>query len=138
MAEPKTKPTEQSVTDFLATIEDDQKRRDCFAILEMMREVTQCDPKMWGPTIVGFGAYHYRYESGREGEWPLTGFSPRKQNLTLYLMGDYEKHDDLMQKLGKHSIGKSCLYIKRLADVDLATLRELVQRSVDHTRQTHA
>lgn len=137
MSEPKTKPTGQNVMDFLATVEDERKRQDALVILEMMREITQSEPKMWGPSIIGFGACLYRYANGREAEWPLAAFSPRKPNLTLYLIPGYEQNDDLMRKLGKHSTGKSCLYIKRLADIDLTTLRELVQRSVDLSRQIY-
>ena len=93
----------------------------------MMQEVTGVEAKMWGDSIVGFGSYHYKYASGREADWPLVGFSPRKQNLTLYIMSGFEQYDELLQRLGKHSTGKACLYVKRLADVDLAVLQELVK-----------
>ena len=137
MAELKTKPTDQSVESFLNSISDDQRREDCFTVLELMKRVTQTEPQMWGSSIVGFGSYHYKYASGREGDAILTGFSPRKQNLTLYIMAGFDQYDELLKKLGKHSVGKSCLYIKRLADVDLPTLEELVRGSVIHMRNAY-
>ena len=130
MAELKTKKTEQSVNDFLNKIADAQRREDCFALAKLMEEATGCEPKMWGPSIVGFGSYHYKYESGREGDWLMTGFSPRKQDLTLYIMLGFEKHGDLMKQLGKHRTAKSCLYIKRLSDVHVPTLKKLIKASV--------
>lgn len=138
MSEPKTKPTGESVTAFLDRVEDDRKREDAYAVMELMREVTGEEPQMWGDSIVGFGSYRYRYASGREGDWPLTGFSPRKQNLTLYINSGFEEYDDLMQQLGKHKTGKSCLYIKRLSDLDLDVLRQLVRESVQHMKETNA
>jgi hypothetical protein len=132
MAELKTKPTEASVQAFLDSVESEQKRQDAFAILELMREATQEEPVMWGESIVGFGSYHYRYASGREGDWFLAGFSPRKRNLTLYIMSGFDEYDDLLAKLGKHKTGKSCLYLNKLADVDQEVLRELVQQSAAH------
>src|SRR3712207_263697 len=133
MTELKTQPTGQDVEQFLNGITDEQKRRDSFTILALMQEVTGAEPKMWGSSIVGFGDQHYKYASGREGDWFLTGFSPRKQNLTLYISGGFDRHAELLQALGKHSIGKGCLYIKRLADIDLAALKELVRQSVENT-----
>jgi len=103
-----------------------------------MREVTGCEPKMWGPSIVGFGRYHYKYESGREGDWPLTGFSPRKQALTVYIMAGFRRYEELLDRLGKHKTGKSCLYLKRLEDVDLEVLRELVHESVEQVAERYA
>jgi hypothetical protein len=138
MAELKTKQTDESVTEFLNGVPDEKKRQDSFAILELMTEVTGAEPRMWGDSIVGFGSYHYRYASGREGDWFVTGFSPRKQNLTLYIMAGFDNYDQLLQNLGKHKTGKSCLYIKRLEDVDLDTLRELVSQSVQHMKETNA
>ena len=132
MAEPKTIPTHQSVGRFLNRIPDETKRQDAFALLEIMKQVTKMEPQMWGSSIVGFGSYHYKYASGREGDMPLTGFSPRKQNLTLYIMGGLEQYDALLAKLGKHTTGKACLYIKRLDDVHLPTLKKLIQQSVKH------
>jgi hypothetical protein len=130
MAEMKTKPTQASVKEFLNQITDKERRDDCFAVVKIMEEITGDKPKMWGPSIVGFGTYHYKYASGREGDWPVTGFSPRKKDLTLYIMMGFEKHTELMQKLGKHSTGKSCLYIKRLSDVHVPTLKKLIKKSV--------
>ena len=130
MAEMKTKPTDQSVAEFLNEVSDEERRADCFQVAKIMEEITGEKPKMWGPSIVGFGSYHYKYASGREGDWPITGFSPRKKDLTLYLMMGYEKHKDLLEKLGKHSGGKSCLYINRLSDVHVPTLKKLIKASV--------
>lgn len=130
MAELKTRPEKSSVAEFLASIADENRRRDCEAIAELMQEVTGAAPVMWGDSIVGFGRYHYRYDSGREGDWMLVGFSPRKKDITLYLMAGFERFPDLMQRLGKHKTGKSCLYVKKLDDVDRSVLRELVQSSV--------
>lgn len=131
MAELKTQPNSKSVEAFLNAIPDERKRQDSITLLEMMKQVTQAEPVMWGDSIIGFGSYHYCYESGREGDWFLTGFSPRKQNLTLYIMSGFDQYDALLAKLGKHSTGKSCLYVKRLKDIDLSTLEELVRRSVE-------
>ena len=130
MAEMKTKPTNESVEKFLNKVSDEERRADCFAVAKIMEEITGEKPKMWGPSIVGFGSYHYKYASGREGDWPITGFSPRKKDLTLYLMMGYEKHSDLMEKLGKHSGRKSCLYINRLSDIHIPTLKKLIKASV--------
>jgi hypothetical protein len=137
MAELKTRPTGASVEDFLNGIEDEQRRRDCFTVLELMRQATQAEPQMWGDSIVGFGSYHYRYASGREGDWFLTGFSPRKQDLTLYIMSGFDEHDALLDGLGKYKTGKACLYIKRLEDVDLPTLQRLIQESVNHVARSN-
>lgn len=137
MAALKTQPTDNSVTDFLDSVEDEQKRADAYTIMELMREVTGEAPQMWGDSIVGYGSYHYVYESGREGDWFLAGFSPRKRNLTLYIMSGFDEYDALLDRLGKHSTGKSCLYVKRLSDVDEDVLRELVQKSVQHMRHTN-
>ena len=130
MAELKTKPTTASVTKFLNGVSDKTRRDDCFAVLEMMREVTKEEPAMWGSSIVGFGRYHYKYESGREGEWPITGFSPRKGDLTLYVMPGLDIAPELMERLGKYKTGKSCLYLKKLADVDPKVLKQLITKSV--------
>ena len=126
----KTKLNDASVTDFLNTVDDEQKRKDSLEIMKMMKQVTKAEPKMWGTSIVGFGSYHYKGASGREGDWMLIGFSPRKQNLTLYIMPGFERYPELMKKLGKHTTGKSCLYIKRLSDVDTSVLKELMAESV--------
>jgi hypothetical protein len=130
MAEVKTKPTQASVKEFLNQIPDKERREDCFAIAKMMEEITSAKPKMWGPSIVGFGSYHFKYDSGREGDWLMTGFSPRKNDLTLYIMMGFEKHRELMEQLGKHKTAKSCLYIKRLSDIHQPTLKKLIKASV--------
>jgi hypothetical protein len=134
--EQKTKPTPDSVMEFLNRIENEQKRRDCFTILELMQQVTGEPPVLWG-TMVGFGSYHYRYATGHQGDAFRTGFAPRKQNITLYMYLGFDAHRELMEKLGKYKAAKSCLYIKKLEDVDLAVLRELVQRSVAQIQQTY-
>jgi hypothetical protein len=137
MAELKTKLTDASVTEYLNAIENDQVRQDCWVILEIMQDATKAKPKMWGDSIVGFGMYHYVYASGREGDWPLIGFSPRKQNITIYIMAGFEEYEELLARLGKHTRAKSCLYIKRLSDIHLPTLKKLIQTSVDHMIATH-
>ncbi len=134
MAELKTKLTDASVEAFLNTLEDESKRKDAQTILQMMQDVTGEAPRMWGNSIVGFGSYRYKYASGKEGDWMLTGFSPRKQNLTLYIMSGFEINADIMSRLGKHTTGKGCLYIKKLKDVDQSVLRELITQSVEHMR----
>jgi hypothetical protein len=138
MAEPKTKPTKASVKAFLDGVSDEARRKDCLTVMKIMKRATKAEPKMWGTSIVGFGSYHYKYASGREGDWPLTGFSPRKQAMTLYIMPGFKRYEPLMQKLGKYKTGKSCLYVKKLADVDLDVLEELIQQSVKHIAQAHA
>src|SRR5437016_5508218 len=135
MAENKTTPNDQDVEEFLNSVDDERKRKDSFTILELMKQVTGREPKMWGSSIVGFGSYHYKYESGREGDMILAGFSPRKQNLTIYNMGSFEEDDDLIKKLGKHTSGKGCLYIKRLDDIDLPALKSLLEESFKHAKQ---
>ena len=134
MADLKTVPTKFSVDKFLKGIKDEQTRDDCYAILKIMEKATKSKAKMWGNAIVGFGDYHYVYESGREGDWFLTGFSPRKQNLTLYIVGGFNQFEDLMKKLGKHSVGKGCLYINKLEDVDMKVLREVITKSVKEAK----
>ena len=126
----KTTPTEASVTEFFNKIPDLGRREDCLALARIMEEITGSKPQMWGPSIVGFGSYHYRYASGHEGDWPITGFSPRKQDLTIYVMMGFAKYDALMKQLGKHRVGKSCLYIKRLSDIHQPTLKKLLKTSV--------
>ena len=130
MTELKTKLNNASVDKFLKTIKDKQTSADCFQIMELMKKATQAEPKMWGTSIVGFGDYHYQYASGREGDWFVVGFSPRKQNITLYSMGGFSGYDELLAKLGKHSLGKGCLYVKKLEDVDIKVLNKLVTSSV--------
>lgn len=137
MSTPKTTPHNASVLDFLNAVENSERKADAFEALEIMKEVTGEEPVLWGPSIVGFGTYHYVYASGREGDWPLTGFSPRKQALTLYIMAGFDRYDDLMSRLGTYKTGKSCLYVKRLSDIDEAVLRELIAASVDHMKSTY-
>ena len=132
MAELKTQKTDAAVDAFIDSVDDESKRADCRVVSDMMGEITGEEAAMWGTSIVGFGSYHYKYASGREGDWMLTGFSPRKQSLTLYIMSGFSEYTSLLAKLGKHKTGKSCLYIKKLEDVDLSVLRELVERSVRH------
>ena len=136
MAELKTKPTAASVSDFLDTVDDEERRKDCLAVVKIMQKATGAKAKMWGPSIVGFGDHRYKYESGRELDWFLTGFSPRKKELTLYIMPGFERYEELMSSLGKYKTGKSCLYIKRLADVDTTVLRTLVEDSVKHMKKS--
>lgn len=130
MAELKTKKTKASVSAFLKKISDEQRRKDCQRVLEIMKEATGEEPRMWGSSIVGFGTHKYRYASGREGEWPIIGFSPRKTDLTLYIMRDFEGSESLLAKLGKHKTGKVCLYLKRLDDVEIPVLKKLITKSV--------
>ena len=137
MAENKTKQNDEDVEAFINQVPDEKKRADCFTILKIMGDVTGTEPKMWGSSIVGFGSYHYVYESGREGDWFLTGFAPRKKNLTLYITSGFEHYDELLGKLGKYSTGKSCLYINKIEDVDQDVLKELIQQSVDHLQKTN-
>ena len=137
MSDLKTKPTAASVNAFINAIDDERKREDARAVAAMMAEVAGASPKMWGSSIVGFGSYHYRYASGREGDFMETGFSPRKRALTLYIMAGFSDYEGLLARLGKFSTGKSCLYIKRLADVDETVLRELVDRSVAYIRDKY-
>lgn len=132
MSELKTQANDGSVEAFLGGIENERRRAECFVLLRLMEEVTGEKGVMWGSSIVGFGRCHYRYESGREGDWFLAGFSPRKQNLTLYIMGGFEGYEGMLARLGKYKTGKSCLYVNKLADVDVDVLREVVQRSVEH------
>ncbi len=131
MAELKTQRNDASVEAFLETVDDKKKRDDAFALLRLMQEIAGTEPAMWGETIVGFGSVPLKYASGRTLDWFPVGFSPRKQNLTLYLLTGFEGHEDLLARLGKHSLGKSCLYVKKLADIDLDVLRALVKRALD-------
>lgn len=135
MSELKTKPTDEKVSAFLDAIEDAQKREDSIQIAAWMKEIIQVEPKMWGPSIVGFGDYHYKYASGQQGDWFLAGFSPRKQALTLYIMTGIDNHPDLLDKLGKFTRGKGCLYIKKLKDVDTEVLKELIGASVARLKE---
>ncbi len=137
MAENKTRQTSASVGDFLERVEPHWKRDDAKAVCGLMERLSGHTPKMWGPSIVGFGHYHYKYESGREGDFLLTGFSPRKSALSLYIMDGYQDRSEILTRLGKHKTGKSCLYIKRLADIDLAVLEALIAASLADMRATY-
>jgi hypothetical protein len=137
MAEPKTKPTAQSVAAYLDAIEDETRRKDCKALHAMMKRATGCVPKMWGEAIVGYDSYRYTYASGKTGDWPIVGFSARKGPISVYLMAGYDGAEALLAKLGKHKIGKSCLYIHKLADVQLPVLEQMIERSVQQMRQRH-
>lgn len=131
----KTKKNEASVEDFINKIEDEKMREDCRKVSKLMQKATGAEAEMWGANIVGFGKYMYKYASGREGEWMEVAFSPRKANLTLYIMSGFKEYDELLAKLGKHKTGKSCLYIKRLSDVDEKVLKELIESSVKNVRK---
>jgi hypothetical protein len=135
MAQLKTAPTTASVNAFLKSVTDEGRRADCRALVKLMQDITRTRPTMWGPSIVGFGTYHYRYASGREGDWFLTGFAPRKQALTIYVMAGFTRYASLMKKLGRHKTGSSCLYLRSLADVDGAVLAELIRESVRYLKE---
>ncbi|PQO36020.1 DUF1801 domain-containing protein [Bremerella cremea] len=137
MAENKTKPTGVSPTKFINELEDPQQRKDCKQLVKMMKSATGEKAVMWGPSIVGFGAYHYKYASGHEGDMMIVGFAPRKSQLSLYLSCDIQQSADLLAKLGKHKTGKGCLYIKKLEDVDQDVLTALIQRGIDEVEQKH-
>ena len=137
MSKLKTQPNNSSVTDFLKAVEDPKRRSDCHTVAKMMREATGAKAKMWGKNIVGFGKYDYTYASGRSGTWMLCGFSPRKRDLTIYIMPGFSSFKPLMKMLGKHKTGSSCLYIKRLSDVDQPTLEKLIGQSVSLMRKKY-
>ena len=138
MAELKTKETSASVDAFLAAVENERRRRDALVVKEIMERVTGWQPKMWGPSIVGFGRYHYKYDSGREGDYLVTGFSPRKKSLTVYIMPGFSGFPELMERLGKYKTSVSCLYINKLEDVDLGVLEELIRGGVDTMRERYS
>ena len=137
MSQNKTRPTGAAVTQFLNAVEDDQRRSDCFEVAALMEKITGSPPVMWGTSMVGFGAYHYKYESGREGDFMRAGFSPRKTALTLYIMAGFSSYDGLMAKLGKFKTGKSCLYVKKLDDIDRDALAELITQSVAYMNEKY-
>lgn len=137
MAELKTKQTEASVEEYLDAIEDPKRRADCVALSGLLKKVTKFEPRMWGPSIVGFGSYHYRYETGHEGDAALVGFSSRKPEIVVYIADAFESREELLQQLGKHRTGKVCLYIKRLSDIDAGVLEKLVKASVAEVRRKY-
>ena len=135
MAELKTQKNDASVTEFIESVEDESKRSDCYALLEIFKQATSEEPAMWGKSIIGFGSYHYKSErSTQEGDWPLTGFSPRKQSLTIYIMPGFDTYKTELSKLGKYKTSVSCLYIKRLSDVDTAVLKSILKDSAQKMR----
>lgn len=142
MSQNKTRPTEVSPADFIASVDHPVRRADAQVLLEMMTRITGEQPKMWGPSIIGFGQYHYRYESGREGDFMRTGFSPRKSNMVVYILPGYTDFSAILDRLGKHKLGKSCLYINKLDDVDLDVLEELIRAGLadmaEKYPETHA
>jgi hypothetical protein len=136
-AQNKTVETQESVVDFINSVTDEQKRKDCFEIIEIMRKESGFEAKMWGPGIVGFGSYHYKYESGREGDAPLVAFSPRKNEISLYLSSGFEKREELLKKFGKHKSAKACIYVKKLEDIDTEILKKMVSLSVKHIKSLY-
>lgn len=138
MAELKTQKNDGDVETFLDSIENDKRRQDCRRVVALMHDISGEEPAMWGPSIIGFGSYHYKYASGREGDWFVTGVAPRKQSLTLYIMAGFTRYDELMRRLGKHKTGKSCLYINKLEDIDQDVLRQLIEASVAHVSASSA
>lgn len=136
MAKNKTTATQQSVESFISAVEDETKRDDSFELVKIFKSVTKEDAKMWGSSIIGFGSYHYKYESGHEGDMCLTGFSPRKSAIVLYLM-DYEGRGEFLNKLGKVKPSKGCIYVKKLADIDTSVLKKMIEASVKHTKKKY-
>jgi len=134
MAQNKTQPTKDSVEDFLNAVEGEVRKKDAFVLLDLIKKITKLEAVLWGPSLIGFGKMHYKYKSGREGDWFQVGFSPRKQNLTIYIMPGFKRYEELMKKLGKHKTGKGCLYINKLTDVDMNVLTELITQSSEHTK----
>ncbi len=137
MAKNKTTETEKSVTGFIDAVKDKTKRDDSYQLIALMKKLMQAEPKLWGPSIIGFGSYHYKYDSGHEGDAPLLAFSPRANALTVYLSGNFEKRDELLTKLGKYKSEKGCIYIKKLADVDLAILEKMLMAHAKHIKKMY-
>ena len=137
-SEPKTKKTAASVEKFLDAVKDESRRDDCYAVIEIMKAITKQEPAMWGSSIVGFGSYTYQYAGGKEADWPLAAFSPRKQDLTIYIMPGFENYPDLMKKLGKFKTSKACLYIKKLDDIHIPTLKQLIKTSIQEFKKLMA
>ncbi len=133
----KTQPTSTSVAEFIGSLKDERRQAECNQLIDLMREESGQEPVLWGPAIIGFGQYHYRYDSGREGDFMRVGFSPRKQNLSIYIIPGFEPYQAVLERLGKHKVGKSCLYIKRLDDLDISALRELVRQSLDDMKERY-
>jgi Domain of unknown function (DU1801) len=137
MAKNKTIETEMSVEDFLNAIKDDNKRKDCFSLAQQLQTQTGYAPKMWGSSIVGFGSYHYKYESGREGDSPIIAFSPRVSSIALYVSGDFDNRDELLAKLGKHKTDKGCVHIKTLSDIDANVLQQIMKNYIKYISSLH-
>ena len=137
MAKNKTTETSISVDDFINSVKDEMKRKDSFNLIKAMKKLTGFEPKMWGPSIVGFSSYHYKYDSGQEGDSPLVGFSPRASGLTLYLSGHFEKREELLEKLGKHKTDKGCIYIKKLDDINIETLQKMITNHIKHIKKMY-
>ncbi|MEN2487245.1 DUF1801 domain-containing protein [Flavobacterium sp. B11] len=137
MAKNKTTETQNSVTDFIDAVENEVKRNDAFELLKIIQEATGFEPKMWGPSIIGFGSYHYKYDSGHEGDAPLAGFSPRKTAMTVYFYLPEEKREELLSKLGKHTSSKACIYIKKLEDIDIEILKKIILLSIEYTQNLY-
>ena len=137
MSENKTQPTAQSVDEFIAAVENTRRRDDAIALNTLFQDITGWAPTMWGPSLIGYGQYHYKYETGREGDMLATGFSPRKANLSLYIMPGYQDYTALLARLGKHKTGKACLYINKLADIDIDVLRELIETGLRDLAKTY-
>ena len=136
MSEPKTKKTQASVAKFLST-QPEQKREDCRVIIALMQTASGTKAEMWGSAIIGFGTYHYKYATGREGDWMRIALSPRKQNISIYIMDGFSKYEKLLAKLGKHKLGRSCLYINKLEDVNIKVLRTLIERSIKNMKKRY-
>ncbi len=130
MAELKTKPNNKNVKQFLDSLENEKRKKDSYQLLKLFKEITKKKPVMWDDTIIGFGSYHYKYKTGREGDWPVTGFPPRKQNLSIYIMLGFSNYQDMMNKLGKYKTGRSCLYVNKLEDIDMKILKQLLAESI--------
>ncbi|CAH0996306.1 hypothetical protein EMA8858_02437 [Emticicia aquatica] len=137
MATNKTTETSLSVIDFINSVKDETKRNDCFSLIELLKKQTGFDPKMWGPSIVGFGSYHYKYESGREGDSLIVGFSPRATTISLYLSGSFEKREELLEKLGKHKTDKGCIHIKKLADINMEVLLQMIVNHLEYMQKMY-
>ncbi len=131
MAEPKMKENDNSVIDFIESVESEKKKADAYKLLDIFEEVTGFKAKMWGPSIIGFGSYHYKYASGHEGDAPLAGFSPRKAKISLYLAYESEEREKMLENFGKHTTGKACIYVNKLADIDTQVLKKLIEQSVE-------
>jgi hypothetical protein len=137
MAKNKTTETEKSVSSFIGTVKDEIKRKDCFELIEILRKQTKLEPKMWGPSIVGFGNHHYKYESGREGDSPNVAFSPRASSIAIYLSGSFDDREELLKKFGKHKTDKGCVHIKTLADIDKSVLTKMVTNHLKHIKELY-